>query len=57
MSAHSTYESLRQFADSWGLVAMVVCFSACALWPFRPGSRDSNDAAASMIFRDDDNGQ
>ena len=54
MSFHSTYESLRQFADSWGLVAMAVSFSACVLWPFRPGARDVNDAAAKMIFEDDD---
>jgi len=46
---------LRQFADSWGLVAMVICFSACALWPFRPGARAANEAAAQMIFKDDDN--
>lgn len=55
MSFHSTYESLRQFADSWGLVAMLVCFAACAVWPFRPGARNANDAAANMIFEDDDN--
>ena len=56
MNAHFTYETLRQFADSWGLVAMAVCFGAVAAWPFRPGSRAANDAAAKMIFRDDDNG-
>ena len=52
MNAHSTYETLRQFADSWGLLAMVVSFAAFALWPFRPGSRDANQAAANMIFAD-----
>ncbi len=57
MSAHSTYDALRQFADSWGLLAMVLTFLALALWPFRPGAKDSNDAAARMIFKDDDNGQ
>ena len=54
--AQSTYETLRQLADSWGLVAMFICFGACALWPFRPGARQSNDTAAMMIFEEDDNG-
>ena len=54
--ATATYETLRQLADSWGLLAMVVCFSACAFWPFRPGARDVNEAAATMIFEEDDNG-
>ena len=56
-TGHSTYELLRQFADSWGLVAMVVTFATCALWPFRPGAKRANDAAANMIFKDDDNGE
>ena len=51
-----TYETLRQLADSWGLVAMVVTFCICALWPFRPGASKSNEAAAMMIFKEDDNG-
>ena len=55
MTFHSTYETLRHFADSWGLVAMVVSFTACAIWPFRPGARSANQAAALMIFEDEDN--
>lgn len=51
-----TYDTLRHLADSYGLAAMVVCFLACALWPFRPGARDRNTEAANMIFEDDDNG-
>ena len=51
-----TYDTLRHLADSWGLVLMVIAFSACALWPFRPGSRSSNETAAMMIFKEDDNG-
>lgn len=56
MTLHSTYEALRHFADSWGLLAMLVVFVGFAAWPFRPGGRDANDTAATMIFRDDDNG-
>ena len=39
VTAHSTYEALRHFADSWGLLAMVVAFVALAAWPFRPGAK------------------
>ena len=55
MSVHSTYNALRHFADSWGLAAMVVIFLLFALWPFRPGAKEDNEAAANMIFKGDDN--
>jgi cytochrome c oxidase cbb3-type subunit IV len=53
MSVHSAYDALRHFADSWGLLAMLVGFLSFALWPFRPGARDANRRAATMIFKDD----
>ena len=53
----STYETLRHFADSYGLAAMVAIFLALCLWPFRPGSGDSNRTAATMIFKDQDDGE
>ena len=53
MSLHSTYDAMRHFADSWGLVAMAVTFIVCAFWPFRPGASDSNEAAARNIFKDE----
>lgn len=56
MTPHSTYETLRHFADSWGLAAMVLVFLALAAWPFRPGARADNDAAANMIFAEDNLG-
>jgi cytochrome c oxidase cbb3-type subunit 4 len=57
VSAHSTYDALRHLADSWGLLAMLLVFVALAAWPFRPGARDANDTAATMIFKDDEDGQ
>lgn len=57
MNAHSTYEALRHFADSWGLLIMCLVFLLLAAWPFRPGARDRNEAAARMIFKGDDNGE
>jgi len=53
VSDHSTYEALRHFADSWGLVLMIVIFVVLCLWPFRPGARRDYDKAANMIFEKD----
>ena len=53
MTGHSTYETLRHFADSWGLAAMVVTFLALSAWPFRPGARKSYEEAANIIFAED----
>ncbi len=53
MNAHSTYDALRHFADSWGLAVMVATFLVLALWPFRPGARRNYDDAANMIFEKD----
>ena len=57
MSGHSTYELLRQIADSWGLLAMAVVFVTLAAWPWRPGSRHRNREAANLIFKDETDGQ
>ena len=57
MSPQSTYETLRHFADSWGLLAMVVTFVALSAWPFRPGSKDRNHEAANLIFKDETDGE
>jgi len=51
-AAHSTYELLRHLADSWGLLTMFAVFVVLAAWPFRPGAKDRNDAAAAMIFEE-----
>jgi cytochrome c oxidase cbb3-type subunit 4 len=48
-----SYEAVRQFADSWGLLFTMLLFLLLVLWPFRPGMKDRNDAAARMIFKDD----
>lgn len=52
--APSTYEAMRHFADSWGLLIMTLLFVGLAAWPFRPGARDNNLRAATMIFDEDD---
>ncbi|MCM8558220.1 cbb3-type cytochrome c oxidase subunit 3 [Sphingomicrobium sediminis] len=52
------YETLRQIADSWGLLAMLVLFLFFVVWAFRPGSKDkANDAKTSIFDKDHDDGR
>ncbi|MDK2760911.1 MAG: cbb3-type cytochrome c oxidase subunit 3 [Sphingopyxis sp.] len=51
-----TYEGLRHFADSWGLLAMTLLFLFLIAWPFRGKARARNEEAANMIFKEDDHG-
>ena len=53
----SLYDQLRHFADSYALAAMVALFLVLVLWPFRSGARRRNRDAATMIFKDDSDGQ
>lgn len=46
----SDYESLRHFADSWGLLAMTLLFLGLVGWAVRPGARARHEEAATMIF-------
>jgi cytochrome c oxidase cbb3-type subunit IV len=48
-----TYTLLRQFADSWMLLALVLIFLGVIVWVFRPGSRAVHDEAARSIFAHD----
>jgi cytochrome c oxidase cbb3-type subunit 4 len=43
-----TYTFLRHFADSWGLLAMVVFFAGAILYAFRPGSKAHYERAAQI---------
>ena len=47
------YETMRQFADSWGLLALFVFFVGVVLFTFRPGSRKSADDAANIPLKED----
>ncbi|MBA3941291.1 MAG: CcoQ/FixQ family Cbb3-type cytochrome c oxidase assembly chaperone [Sphingopyxis sp.] len=51
-----SYDALRHFADSWGLLAMALLFLTLIAWPFRPSARARNQEAANMIFKDDEHG-
>ena len=51
-----TYDALRHFADSWGLVFMTLLWFAFIGWAFLPRNKDRNRDAAHMIFKDSDHG-
>jgi cytochrome c oxidase cbb3-type subunit 4 len=48
-----TYTAMREFADSWALVAMAVFFLGVVLFVFRPGSRGAANQAANIPLKDD----
>ena len=47
------YSFLREFADSWVLLALTVFFVSVVVWVFRPGAKAAHNEAASVIFRND----
>ncbi|NNC51623.1 MAG: cbb3-type cytochrome c oxidase subunit 3 [Erythrobacter sp.] len=53
----SFYETLRHFADSYALVAMLILFVVLCAWPFRPGAKKRNHEAATLIFEGQDDGE
>ncbi|WP_416907436.1 MAG: cbb3-type cytochrome c oxidase subunit 3 [Polymorphobacter sp.] len=53
MSPVETYDALRHFADSWGLVMLGLIFLGLVGWTFRKGAGAEMDRAANSIFEDD----
>ena len=49
-----TYSALRQFADSWMLLFLVLVFLGVIVWAFRPGSRDVHRDTSMLPFRNED---
>lgn len=48
-----TYTFLREFADSWFLIAMFCFFIGTWIFAFWPSLRKSREEAASIPLRDD----
>ncbi|WP_420963060.1 cbb3-type cytochrome c oxidase subunit 3 [Brucella sp. IR073] len=48
-----TYTTLRHFADSWGLLAMLLFFIGSILFIFRPGAKSLADDAAQIPLKED----
>jgi cytochrome c oxidase cbb3-type subunit 4 len=47
------YHAMRQFADSWGLLAMAIFFVGVVLFTFRPGGRKLAEDAARVPLKED----
>ncbi|MEO1398784.1 MAG: cbb3-type cytochrome c oxidase subunit 3 [Pseudomonadota bacterium] len=50
---NSTYTFMREMADSWGLLYMVILFVAVIAFTFRPGSKKVADDISKIPFRED----
>ena len=48
------YKLLRQFADSWMLLALFAFFIAVVIWAFRPGSTKVYSDVGNIPFRNED---
>lgn len=49
----STYEAMRHFADSWGMLGMLLFFAAVVIFMFRPGARKAAEEAAQIPLKED----
>jgi cytochrome c oxidase cbb3-type subunit 4 len=47
------YNSMRQFADSWGLLFLVAFFIGAVAFTFRPGAKKHHDDAARIPLSED----
>lgn len=48
-----SYDAMRHFADSYGLLFMTLVFLALVAWTFRKGARRDHERAATSIFEDE----
>ncbi|WP_419911383.1 cbb3-type cytochrome c oxidase subunit 3 [Hoeflea sp.] len=48
------YQTMRTFADSWGLLFLVIVFVVVVIYTFRPGSKKQADEIARIPLKDDD---
>lgn len=49
-----TYSLLREFADSWMLLALTLIYVGVVVWAFRPTGRSIHSDTAQIPFRNDD---
>jgi cytochrome c oxidase cbb3-type subunit 4 len=49
-----SYDALRHFADSWGLLFMGITFFVLIGWALRPSTRPDHERAARSILENDD---
>ena len=49
-----TYDMMRHFADSYGLIFLGILFLGLIGWTFRRGARRDHARAATSIFEQDE---
>ncbi len=49
-----TYTLLREIADSWVMLAMLLFFLLVIVWAFRPGSTKAYEDTQQIPFRNED---
>ena len=49
-----TYTAMRQFADSWGLLAMFLFFGGVVVWVLLPSRKRDAQEASQIPFKDYD---
>jgi len=47
------YQTMRTFADSWGLLYMFLVFVGVIVWVLRPGARKAGEEAAQIPFKEE----
>ncbi len=48
-----TYQTVSEFARSWGLVYMMILFAGVLVYAFRPSSKKKFDDAARIPLKED----
>lgn len=48
------YDSFRHFADSWGLLYLVIVFVAVVLYVCRPGAKKHYEEQAKIPLKEDE---
>ena len=48
------YESFRHFADSWGLLYLLMLFVGAIAFTFRPGTKETARRMAELPLKEDD---
>ena len=48
-----TFETVSVFAQTWGLVFLVVMFVAAMIYALRPGARKNFEDAAQIPFKEE----
>ncbi|MCA0432987.1 MAG: cbb3-type cytochrome c oxidase subunit 3 [Proteobacteria bacterium] len=46
------YQTMRTFADSWGLLFMFLVFVFVIFWALRPSAKRLHDDAANIPFKE-----